>query len=261
MLVASGAMLLSNSIGRGTSSGQGAAGAPGDGLTCSSGGCHGSAGPFAPDLQISLTQDGEQITEYRPGETYTLTVKVEATTGTPSRYGFQMTPVIDSDDSAAGSLTDISDNAKALTLNDRTYLEHDGPSNVDEFSATWTAPAEGSGDITVYAAGIAANGNGGPSGDSGTLGSVTFTESDLSSLKVLTKDEMSFSPNPANNFIIVDTKLNQSMVYNVLTIDGAKVASGNLENKSIDVSNFQNGLYIVTVKSQDFIYRQKIYKR
>ena len=260
MLVASGALLLSNAAGRGTASGQGSAGAPGDGTTCSSGGCHGSAGPFAPELQIILMKDGDQVTEYKPGENYTLGVVVEATSGNPTRYGFQMTALIDSDNTGAGSFSDISNNTQAISINNRTYLEHDGPSSSEEFSATWTAPIGGSGDVTVYAAGIAANGNGSNSGDSGKLNSVTFAESDLSSIKVLTSDEMSFSPNPTIDFIIVDTKLNESMVYNVLSISGAKVASGNLENNSIDVSDFQNGLYIVTVKGDDFIYRQKIYK-
>lgn len=261
ILLASGVLLLSNSAGRGTVSGQGAAGAPGDGITCSSAGCHGSGGPFGAEMQISLTQNGEAVTEYRPGDTYDLAITVDATTGTPSRYGFQMTALIDNDNTAAGAFSNISANAKELTINDRAYLEHSGPSNSETFTATWTAPLQGTGAVTIYAAGIAANGNGGTSGDSGTLGSATIAEADLSSIKVLSTDEMSFSPNPANNFIFLDTKLNQNMVYSVLSIDGAKVASGNLENNSIDVSGLQKGLYLVVVNGDEFIYRQKIYKR
>jgi len=261
MLVAAGATLLSNSIGRGTASGQGAAGAPGDGLTCASSNCHGSAGPFAVDLQIVLVKDGEEVTEYRPGETYSMVIAVEATVGSPSRYGFQMTAVTDADNSGAGAFSDVSSNAKPLTLNGRTYLEHNGPSNLDEFSATWIAPEAGTGDVTVFAAGIAANGNGGTSGDSGVIGSMTFTEMDLSNIKVLTEDEMLFSPNPAWDIIKMDTKLNQSMVYDVVSINGAKVASGIVENNAIDISNLINGMYIVSVSGEDFIYRQKIYKR
>lgn len=261
MLVAAGAALISNSSGRGTASGQGATGAPGDGLTCANSNCHGSAGPFAPDLQITLVKDGEEVTEYRPGETYSMFIAVEASVGSPTRYGFQMTAVTDADNSGAGAFSDLSGNAKALTLNGRTYLEHKGPSNLDIFSATWTAPEAGTGDVTVFAAGIAANGNGGSSGDSGVIGSMAFTELDLSSIKVLTADEMSFSPNPAMDIIKVDTKLNQSMVYNVLSMSGAKVASGYVENNAIDISNLTNGLYIVTVSGEGFIYRQKIYKR
>lgn len=261
MLVAAGATLISNSSGRGTVSGQGASGAPGDGTTCSSGGCHGSAGPFAADIEVLLAKDGEVVTEYKPGEMYTLAVIVKTETGNPARYGFQMTALVDSDNTAAGSFSNLSSNAKALTINSRTYLEHKGVSTQDDFTATWTAPAAGSGDVIVYAAGIAANGNGGTSGDSGALGQVTFTEADVSNVKVLSSDEMNFYPNPTNNFIKVDTELNQNMVYDVLHINGAKVASGNLENNSIDISNISNGLYIVTVSGDDFIYRQKIYKR
>ena len=88
-----------------------------------------------------------------------------------------------------------------------------------------------------------------------------FSEMDLSNIKVLTEDEMIFSPNPAMDIIKMDTKLNQSMVYDVLSINGAKVASGIVENNAIDISNLTNGLYIVSVSGDGFIYRQKIYKR
>ena len=207
MLVAAAATLLSNGIGRGTASGQGATGAPGDGLTCASGNCHGSAGPFAPDLQITLERNGEEVMGYIPGETYSMIIAVEATTGNPSRYGFQMTALAGADNVGAGEFSDLSTNTKQLTLNGRTYLEHNGPSSTDEFSATWTAPEAGTGDVTVFAAGIAANGNGGTSGDSGVVGSISLNELDPASIKVLTKEEMSFSPNPAMDIINIDSEL------------------------------------------------------
>jgi len=72
---------------------------------------------------------------------------------------------------------------------------------------------------------------------------------------------MSFSPNPVKDFIFIDTKLNQNMDYTVLSINGVKVASGSVENNIIDIADLNNGLYIVTVKGDNVIYRQKIYKR
>lgn len=261
MLVSAGVILISNRSGRGTVSGEGASGAPGDGTTCMSGICHGSGGPFGAEIEILLGKDGEMVTEYTPGETYTMGIVVKTESGNPTRYGFQMTALVDSDDSAAGLFSDIGSNAKAITLNNRTYLEHNNPSTVDDFTATWTAPEIGTGDVTVYAAGVAANGNNNSSGDSGALNSFTFSEANLSSVKVLTSEEISFSPNPTNNLINVTTELNKFMIYDVISISGAKVASGNVKNYSIDISNIANGLYIVTVSGEDFIYRQKIYKR
>jgi len=261
MLVAGALALLSNASGRGSASGQGASNAPGDSLTCASGGCHGSGGTFGTEVEISLTKDGEAVDSYVPGETYAMAITINATMGTPSRYGFQMTAVVDEDESGAGSFSDLSSNTKMLNLNGRAYLEHNGPSHTDTFMATWTAPEEGSGDITVFAAGIAANGNSLSSGDTGATGSVTIPENDLSSVTILSSDEMKFSPNPVIDFIKIDTELNQFMNYDVLSINGAKVSSGYVENNSIDISNLTNGLYIVTVSGEDFIYRQKIYKR
>lgn len=260
MLVAGALALLSNAAGRGSLFGQGAAGAPGDGLTCSSSNCHGSTGPFGAEMEVVLSKDGQAVDQYIPGESYTMSITVASSSGTPSRYGFQMTAIVD-DNSGAGTFSDLSANAQAVDINGRTYLEQNGPSNTETFTATWTAPAEGSGDVTVFAAGIAANGNSTPSGDSGAIGSVTISEDDLSSVTFLTSDDMRLSPNPAIDFIKVDTDLNQSMFYDVLSISGAKVASGNLQNNTIDISNLTNGLYIVAVSGEDFIYRQKIYKR
>ena len=260
MLVAGALALLSNASGRGTASGQGAVGAPGDGLTCGSSNCHGSTGPFGAEMEIVLSKDGVAVDQYLPGESYTMSITVAASSGTPSRYGFQMTAIVD-DNTGAGSFSDLSSNTKTLDINGRAYLEQNGPSTTETFTATWTAPAEGSGDVTVFAAGVAANGNSTPSGDSGAIGSVTISEDDLSSVTFLTSDEMRLSPNPAIDFIKIDTELNQSMLYDVLSISGAKVASGKIENNAIDISSLTNGLYIVTVSGEDFIYRQKIYKR
>lgn len=261
MLLASGALLLSNAAGRGASSGQGASGAPGDGLTCSSSNCHGSQGPFAPELKLELNQDGVQVNEYTPGESYQLSVSVNATSGDPSRYGFQMTTLFDIDNTFAGEFSNISDNAQSVSINDRIYIEHNGPSGSDEFSANWTAPSEGSGSVTLYAAGVVTNGNGNTSGDSGTLGSLSITEADLSNIKVLTPEEMRITPNPASDFVLIDTELNQEMTYDMISINGLLLASGKLTNKYIDLSEVNSGMYIISVRGEDFVYRQKVYKR
>jgi len=38
------------------------------------------------------------------------------------------------------------------------------------------------------------------------------------------------------------------------------MASGIVANNAIDISNLLNGMYIVSVRGEGFIYRQKIYK-
>lgn len=253
------ASLLSNSIGRGTASNQGATNAPGDGLTCSSSNCHGSSN-FDPSVNITISQNGESIDLYKPGETYDLTVEISASEGTPSRYGFQMTSVVTSDNSGAGTLGDLSDNAKSLTLNNRTYLEHNGFSSVGVFSASWTAPAEGTGQVDIYAAGIAANGNGGTSGDGGATGILTLQEDDLSSIDEVDKPVISVYPNPTTDYLYFDTDIASDLDYEVYDLEGRVVLTGKTKNNAISLASLQKGMYIVHLFNEVEKYTNKIYK-
>jgi len=260
-LVLGGLALISNSAGRGTASGNGAADAPGDGITCASAGCHGASN-FGPQIRITLSQDGEEVSNYMPGETYKLDILVLAAQGAPSRYGFQMTAVVDSDNSSgAGEFVDIGSSSKELTLNGRSYLEHDGNINSPLFTTNWTAPAEGTGDITVYAAGIASNSNGNSGGDGGATSSMTFSESAPNSINEISEDEMSIYPNPATDYIYIDTELNtEAMTYEIRNLQGQIVLSSKVQNFSINIANLTKGLYIATIRDKNRVYTQKIYK-
>ncbi len=139
-------------------------GAPGE-LTCQNG-CHSS---FALNSGMGSVAIEDAPTEYLPGETYTITVHVMH----PSqhRWGFELC-------SRTGSLAQggtITVTEPTLTQTSAqsgiTYLKHRsaGTFNGQTSGATWhfdwTAPADGTGAITFYTAGNAANGNGNNTGD------------------------------------------------------------------------------------------------
>lgn len=252
-------ILMSNSLGRGTVSGQGAANAPGDGVTCSNPSCHGTTN-FSPMIDISLLKDGEEVLQYEPGETYQLEVAINAQQGTPSRYGFQMTTVTNSDNSQGGVLSNLSNNAKTVTLNSRTYLEHKGTSPTNTFSATWTAPEEGVGQIDIYAAGVAANGNGGTTGDGASFNKLEVSEKITSSVFEENIGEITIYPNPAENFINFGSGWNQNMTYMVYDINGSIVQQGNLKKNYLNVAQLKNGLYLVRILDDKVVYTQKLLK-
>lgn len=109
------------------------------------------------------------VTEFIAGETYTITVEITSSNGTPAGFGFQAT-VLDGSNNFIGSFSSPSAGTGVVATGGRDYWEQSATSVVNNtFSINWTAPAAMT-TVTIYAAGIAANGNGGTSGDSPTAG-------------------------------------------------------------------------------------------
>lgn len=137
--------------------------APGDSFCAN---CHGgSGGPI--DGQVTVTGLPGTI---MPSTTYQLTITSSNPTLNASKAGFQIL-VLDELDENAGTMTNNSGGTafRTNTSNGRVYLGHNPAEsfggNADiTWTTDWTSPATGN-TITVYAASVIANGNGGNSGD------------------------------------------------------------------------------------------------
>ena len=165
-------------------------GAPGDSL-CTS--CHGGGG-FTGSVNIS----GLPSTVV-PDQTYNVTVTLNVSSGTPIRGGFQIVALQDANDSNAGDWTNNSASSSLLTSGGREYFGHKpfkmfgGGSSV-EWDADWTAPNI-TDDVTFYAVGNFANGNGSTSGDNIMTGTETVTVQGTTPLVVDIVDEADVSCN------------------------------------------------------------------
>lgn len=150
-------------------------GAPGDNGTCAS--CHNGDVSARTNLLFFVNP----ITEYAPGDTFAIIVAI----GDPgqSRWGFEVTALKDSDNSMAGTLMDILPPplpallvTKSPATGGRTYVHqktngvgdplnpnpNDGTywgENAGGWVFLWIAPPLGSGPVTFYAAGVAADGS------------------------------------------------------------------------------------------------------
>jgi uncharacterized protein (TIGR03437 family) len=127
-------------------------------------------------------------TSYVPGERGKFTVTI-TDTGTPTRqrWGFQATARLASNlaSGQAGAWIAGSDSFVQCADGSRTfpcragqevqYIQHKAASSRNTFEFEWTAPAEGAGDVRVYVAGNAANGNVADSGDRIYTSSITLT--------------------------------------------------------------------------------------
>jgi hypothetical protein len=150
-------LIMSNSSG----SIGGKTGSIGDnGSTCTE--CHaGSATPIAGWITTNIPSDG-----YTPGQTYTITA-----TGTHSgvvKFGFELT-VENSQGSKVGTLQ-ISDPGRTKLVNSNKAVTHTSAGtvpfgNTNSWTMNWVAPAGVDGEIGIYAAFNAANGNGNTGGD------------------------------------------------------------------------------------------------
>ena len=140
-------------------------GAPNE-TTCAMAGCHAGNELNATGGSLMLT-----IPEtYMPNEVYTIIVDL-ARAG-QSRWGFEMTAV-DESGAKAGSF-ELADEANTLlteAANGKQYVKHNtlgtakGTADENQWTVQWTAPDADIGPITFYAAGNAANDDGGATGD------------------------------------------------------------------------------------------------
>lgn len=149
----------------------GKTGSPGDGANCTQ--CHaGSPNQATGWITSTIPSSG-----YVSGETYTVTA-----TGTHSgvvKFGFEVTA--EDDGNAKKGTFMITDAVQTKLTNGNQAVTHTASGNTPSgdsksWSFDWTAPAEGTGDITFYGAFNAANGNGTNSGDVIYLSSLSVTE-------------------------------------------------------------------------------------
>ena len=142
-------------------------GGPGDGL-CTE--CHGPVANSAGG-KVSVQFPGGLV--YSPGVKQRLTVLIEDPVA--KVYGFQLsTRLASNPQSAQAGRLDTVDAITQVICEDGglrpaagcsatlplEFIEHNQPNTVNTFSVDWTPPAAGSGDVNIYVAANAANGNG-----------------------------------------------------------------------------------------------------
>lgn len=238
-------LLMSNSGGK-----SGAfSGSPGDGGTsCTT--CH-NGGNFG--ASIAITHDIPD-TGYLLNTNYNVTV-----TGSSSAaaHGFQMTAEKVSDNSKIGTL--IAGSNTSLT-NGNANITHTNSSN-NAWNFQWKSPATDQGRVTFFGALVAANGNGGFSGDE----VVTGDSGQISSLSIAEAKRLDFEmyPNPATSELNIQfpSDANEAIVEFYDTMGrlslSKKITKSNL---NINVSSLSSGIYLLKVLSEDKIGAQKFIK-
>ena len=142
----------------------GRTGAPGQ-TTCASGNCHNSYPLNSGSGEIYV--DGPST--YTPGEIINFTFNISQEG--QDRWGFELCSL--TEEMNQGGIINITDddNTQISSTSELTYIKQtnngtfNGQENIAEWDFEWEAPIAGTGPITFYFVGNAANGNGTRTGD------------------------------------------------------------------------------------------------
>lgn len=228
----------------------GRAGAPAEsGATCT--GCHsGTATPLA-----GLITSDVPVSGFVPGQNYTITGTISRPSIT--KYGFSISPQ-DNLGNLMGSMTTTSSETQLVGLN--KYITHtssgtNAPSGTKSWSFTWTAPTADS--VVFYGAFLAANGNGGTSGDNTFTNQLKVYSQTFLSVKhqEWLEKNVSVYPNPvAENQVHIRTDAGKMEVIRITDNTGRIVKvipSMNDNYLVINMDNLNSGLYFVEIMLQN----------
>lgn len=228
-------------------------GSPGDGgNTCSA--CH-SGGNFNTSIAL---QTGVPEGGYALGMTYD--VKVEMSSTSNSRHGFQITAEKVSDGSKIGTF--IADGSSSQLKNGGTHVTHTATGNSQKiWNFQWKSPTTDVGEIKFYVAGLAGNG-GGTGGDQVvTTASSTFNVLGLSEAKRL---NFRMYPNPALERVTIQLPLGSEIAevefYDNIGRLALTQKITNTNNK-ISVNNLAKGVYVLKVLSDNKVGSKKFIKQ
>ncbi len=236
----------------------GRTGSPGDNnRTCAQSSCHtGTPSGGSVTINTDVPSSG-----YIPGQQYNVDVTVMQTG--ISKFGFTIT----SENSGHDRVGSFIGTTNVQTISGNSYATHRSGSTSGSDSKTWsfswTAPTSGTGDVTFYAAGNAANNNNNRSGDAIYTSSISVTEDLASGISSFEELGIMIYPNPVENDLWIEGLVSNSPVsLTIFDLNGRKIWSDELVQSSADrqkleLSTLESGIYILTLYLEGQISHQK----
>lgn len=236
-------------------------GSAGSVANCSGSGCH-AANTANTQVSVTLMSNGQLVTSYTPGQTYTVNITGINTSGASlPAFGFQASCVSNANTSTqAGSFATAGSNpALRLASGSLQLVEHSSPIAGTATSGgwtystsfSWTAPAAGTGTVKFFVTLNAVNGNGNTNGDQPNATTALISEA-TTGVNETTKDiALKVFPNPAQNDINIhaDNVTPGSYMLTVFDLTGKKLESKNVTangaelETNISVSGWAAGMY------------------
>jgi len=218
-----------------------------NGQTCYS--CH--SGPSATTQVVNITSD-IPADGYLDNTTYTITITSDAGTAGMSRAGFEAS--VEKVGGHQGSVTAGTGTQLTQThFVTQTSSSYTPTNGVKTWSFSWNS-GTGSDSVTVYAAGLFANGNNQNSGDALVTTSMEFKKSHVGLDEASALIGLSASPNPAQNVLRFAAPgahdaghLTVIDALGRIVVDSPWIAA-DADGRLIDVSTWSNGLYTASIR-------------
>ena len=192
---------------------------------------------------------------YVPGDTYELNVTINSGSAASNKYGFMLAAM--QGNSYLGTLQALNTDCQVepggrwIT---HTISGNAGGTSSKTYTFNWTAPAQGSGAVSFYVAGNAANGNGNTNGDNIYVLSnpLVVNEQPSSSFQNYWNIfPAAIYPNPAREFLYIDAPGYDITKYFIYDFSGKLVQSNFLNQKnriSVPLELLPSGEYIFIVQ-------------
>ena len=251
----------------------------GNPVGCTGAGCHAPSVTTGINITIELDSAGVSTTHYAGGKNYT--VKLSGKNNTSNNlpgFGLQMVSIkgsaaLTTPVNAGTWSTTCPPDCKftapqpgyfvlnmveqSMPISATTGTGGNGTTYVETF--TWTAPATGTGTISIWAAINAVNGDGvHDAGDKWNTNHVVINEWPSTSgiASVSENDEIKVFPNPVINNLALQLDNDRRGIYalSVYDLSGKKILSQNIEvnglaqTENINTSNWAKGIYLLLIE-------------
>lgn len=234
-------------------------------------GCHSGTVNSGGSLKITVKDEkGNPVNTYDFNKSYSVDVTVARTS--ISMFGFDA-EIVTSNNTDAGVVSSLDTTKIHTLLGERsTNITHFTPGKTKDshtFTFKWKTPAADSGDVTIYAAGLAANGNDKNTGDY-TYTSVKILTAISTNMKEEAKviSAVSIFPNPVSSaFTLTYTlKTHGDVKIDLYSLNGQKVAElvkesrvSGLQQEYITLPYYiKNGTYLLQINSRKEVAYQKV---
>lgn len=232
-----GITLSSNSSGPGGNR----TGSPGSSGNCGS--CHGG-GNLNGTLSVRIVNTGDTVhqTVYNPGQDYEIFVKAK---GNSTKMGFQAT-VVNAAGAAAGTLGAAPSGTSTYTSGTKVIWGHTSPSSTGIWRIKWTAPSNGSSDVSLFAASVISNSSNNDNGDQ----PVTSTNSSKEATSSVSKnelDQIQILGNPVSNNVVLSQVVKQMAVWN----NSGQLVAKSYQSNQCNVAHLVGGTYYLQITTNN----------
>jgi hypothetical protein len=220
-------------------------GSPGSSGNCS--GCH-NGGNFSGTLKVGITAVGDTtfLSFYTPGQVYDMHV---ISGGTSSKKGFQAT-VLTSSNAAAGTISAAPSGTSIDVSGGKSIWGHTSTSSSGVWKTTWTAPAAGTGTVTIYGAAVVSNANGNNSNDQVVTATAMIGEKVSSNTRTLEAAKLTVIENPTNTVLRLNGIAKNIIIWN----NQGQVAASANHSAELNVAHLPSGTYYLQTVTENNVH-------